>query len=230
MLFFKDPLECEITGETATLYLATDTEKTVITPETTFDPAKPFFVIIHGWNENSTRVEYKDIAAELYLETNGTVVMVDYDEFAHKFYGTCAFIISNTVGDFVTDFIVKRIDAGQIKHSQIHLIGHSLGGQIAGYIGRAVYDETEIKINRISALDAAGPLFSVLVIPLPDISLSADDAVIVDALHTSLLLGALPRIGTIDFYVKGLLGLPILSAACGLFSTRMHNLYIGVIY
>lgn len=44
---------------------------------------------------------------------------------------------------------------------KFHVVGHSLGGQLAGIIGREVYAQSgnTYKLKRITALDPAGPFF-----------------------------------------------------------------------
>lgn len=46
-----------------------------------------------------------------------------------------------------------------VKLDDILLVGHSLGGQITGFVGKHVYKMTGKKLLRIIALDPAGPLF-----------------------------------------------------------------------
>lgn len=67
--------------------------------------------------------------------------------------------------------------------NRFHLVGHSLGGQLAGIIGRNIYYSSgnKMKLKRISALDPAFPPF------YPDIiipHISASDAEFVDVIHT----------------------------------------------
>lgn len=79
-------------------------------------------------------------------------------------------------------------------------MGHSLGGQLSGYVGRAIQDKTnkEKKLKRISALDPAFPPF------YPAIgvtALSEKVAEFVDVIHTDAwLYGAPFRTGTVDFW------------------------------
>lgn len=44
---------------------------------------------------------------------------------------------------------------------KFHLIGHSLGGHLVGFIGRSVFQNSNetFKITRITSLDPAGPFF-----------------------------------------------------------------------
>lgn len=81
------------------------------------------------------------------------------------------------------------------------MIGHSLGGQIAGLVGKNVQNLTGLNISRITGLDPAGPLF------FPSDTenrLTSADADLVVALHTDgLVYGYYYQIGGIDFYANG---------------------------
>lgn len=84
----------------------------------------------------------------------------------------------------------------------LHLIGHSLGAHVAGSAGREFLQLTQEKLHRITALDAANPLFEE---PLPLFeSVTKNDAMIVDAIHTDIaLFGYRKPFGTVDFYPNG---------------------------
>lgn len=60
------------------------------------------------------------------------------------------------------------------------VIGHSLGGQMSGYIGRWIIalSRNRFHLSRISALDPAKPLFYTNFIFLP-MSLSSRDAQVI---------------------------------------------------
>lgn len=84
----------------------------------------------------------------------------------------------------------------------IHCIGHSLGAHMCGLVGK----ESEVSLDRISALDPAGPSFDNT--PAA-VRIDAQDANFVDVVHTNagqLLesrFGMLQSVGDIDFYVNG---------------------------
>lgn len=89
------------------------------------------------------------------------------------------------------------------KLESLHLVGHSLGGQLSGYVGRSIQEKTnkEKKLKRISALDPAFPPF------YPAIGVKAlgpKDADLVDVIHTDAwLYGAPFTTGTVDFWPNG---------------------------
>ena len=63
----------------------------------------------------------------------------------------------------------------------VHIIGHSLGSQIAGYAGEKIQKLTDQKIGRISGLDPAAPLFE----DMPTfVRLDPSDALFVDVIHS----------------------------------------------
>lgn len=87
------------------------------------------------------------------------------------------------------------------------MIGHSLGGQVAGFAGQKVIKLTGSQIRQITGLDAAGPLFEVPKVPRNS-RLSNDDAIVVDAIHTDGgVFGFKEPLGTIDFFPNG--GVPV---------------------
>lgn len=84
-----------------------------------------------------------------------------------------------------------------------HLIGHSLGGEMSGMIGRAVQDQSNgaYKIGRFSALDPAQPLFFEPGQVYPHVS--PNDATFVDVYHTDPTSNGAPSpCGTADFWAN----------------------------
>ncbi|KAG8147808.1 hypothetical protein E2320_022983, partial [Naja naja] len=85
---------------------------------------------------------------------------------------------------------------------KVHLLGYSLGAHVAGIAGSL----TNTKINRITGLDPAGPLFEYAEASR---RLSPDDAVFVDVLHTYIRgspdrsIGIQQPVGHIDIYPNG---------------------------
>lgn len=84
--------------------------------------------------------------------------------------------------------------------SRFHLVGHSLGGQMAGMVGRTIYAKTKkgTKLKRISALD---PAFIAFYYPGIHKAINSHDAELVDIIHTDAwLYGAPVSTGTVDFW------------------------------
>ncbi len=78
-------------------------------------------------------------------------------------------------------------DTNRLDFNRVHVIGFSLGGQIAGFVGKY----TNSQLHTIIGLDPAGPLFSER---NPDGRIDAGDAQYVECHHTNgpglLFLGA----------------------------------------
>lgn len=94
------------------------------------------------------------------------------------------------------------IDDG-LNLENFHIVGHSLGGQMAGLIGRSVDKKSkgESKIARISALDPAFPTFYPSMGTPP---VNKRDANFVDIIHTDAwFYGAPVSTGTVDFWPNG---------------------------
>lgn len=102
------------------------------------------------------------------------------------------------VADVIAGFMEFLYVTGRVRFPELHIIGHSLGGQIAGLTGKAVTQRTNQKIQVIMALDPAGPLFS---IANPDERVASTDGVYVEVIHTNLgRLGFNEPIGQADFF------------------------------
>ena len=103
-----------------------------------------------------------------------------------------------------TERVVRQLNPGYI-----HCIGHSLGAHTCGFFGNALVTDGRKPLDRISAMDPAGPNWYDGLIT-PDIfinspldeKLDATDASLVDAIHTdSDLWGTAFAVGHTDFYV-----------------------------
>ncbi|KAK7504091.1 hypothetical protein BaRGS_00004823, partial [Batillaria attramentaria] len=113
-------------------------------------------------------------------------------------------VVANTrlVGKMAAAMLRRLMQIGAPSQS-FHLIGHSLGAQIAGYIGSEISE-----IGRISGkcLDPAGPGFDTTP---PEVRLDPSDAIFVDVIHTNarpleqMGFGYQQPCGTVDFYPNG---------------------------
>lgn len=101
--------------------------------------------------------------------------------------------------------VLADLHAAGLSFGKVHLVGHSLGAQMSGLIGSSVQSNSKNKliIDRISALDPAGPLFYTLLgaIPILVRKVTSSDAVFVDVIHTDAgYLGEPNSCGHVDFW------------------------------
>lgn len=123
---------------------------------TTHNSAHPTRFIIHGWN-NDQNAAVNKLITEAYL-TRGdfNVIVVDWGAGANTVNYISARNRINEVGPVVATLIDFMNENGLIAFNRLNVVGHSLGGQTAGIVGKKV---TRGIIQTIFALDPAGPLF-----------------------------------------------------------------------
>lgn len=152
-------------------------------------------IIIHGWTHSGTEKWIRKMAAALHEIGDFNIIAVDWGQIAAKNYVLAA-VATRSVGNFVGDFILSL----NTSLENVHVIGHSLGAQVSGFVGKRLGYR---KLGRISGLDPAAPLFEY---PIPFVSswrLTASDAKFVDVMHVQLFWrGVVAPCGTIDFYVN----------------------------
>lgn len=87
-----------------------------------------------------------------------------------------------------------------INLKNVHLLGHSLGAHVAGFVGYKFIG----KIGRITGMDPARPDFEVPILRESKDRLDPSDAVFVDVIHTCAgTVGFVRPIGHADFYPNG---------------------------
>lgn len=182
---------------------------------TSIDLNKQLTVIIHGW-ESSNKSAHIVKVKDKYLEKKDyNIILVDWAPLASN--PTYIMPVSDTkkVASHIIDLLYFLINYGA-SLDKIHLVGHSLGAHIAGYVGSGIEGG---KIKRITGvtgyqyllhtsykniligLDPALPGFLGAEI---DSRLDPSDATFVDVIHTcSGALGYPFNLGTVDFYPNG---------------------------
>lgn len=167
------------------------------------DPANEIKFIVHGWMESANRTYYRGFIDAYLKRGNYNVIGVDWAGPALYEY-SMASRNTKTAGRELGDFIIRLNKLAGIPMENFHILGHSLGAHLAGFAGKRVWSRTGRKIGRISALDAAGPLFE---IPIPvsrNNRLDRSDAEFVDCIHTDGgIFGMVQPIGHVDFYPNG---------------------------
>ncbi|XP_078052318.1 putative phospholipase A1 magnifin [Augochlora pura] len=155
-------------------------------------PGIQSILYVHGFLEDSN-YENVMVVPKAYLDRGDVnVIVVDWGEVALNIN---YFYVSGQVphvGELVGESMVKLGDVIDLKN--LHLIGHSLGAHVVGYVSQFM----NVTLNRITGLDPAFPLFY----PSP-CSIKKTDAEIVVILHTDAGVYGTPiDTGTLDFYAN----------------------------
>ncbi|XP_029173938.1 phospholipase A1 member A-like [Nylanderia fulva] len=154
---------------------------------------KPTVLYIHGFTEHLEKESVQTVL-QAYLKRNDhNIIGVDYGKLVSESYMK-AVINAPRVATVLAKTLNKMVDSG-FDSEKLHIVAHSLGSQVAGYIGRNV----SFQIPRITGLDPAGPFFNFL-----QPCLTSSDARFVDIIHTdSRFYGITKSIGTVDFFPNG---------------------------
>ncbi|XP_076647998.1 pancreatic lipase-related protein 2-like isoform X3 [Halictus rubicundus] len=145
---------------------------------------------IHGYTE-SCDSESVTIIINAYLKTTAcNVIAIDYRQIADNinYFSDASHV--NDVGRAIGNALNVMVAHG-LNPNKIHIIGHSLGGQVSAHIG----SHTKFVIPRITGLDPAGPMF------YTGRYLKSGDAKFVVIIHTDRgFLGQLYSSGDVDFH------------------------------
>lgn len=164
---------------------------------TKLDNTLPVGILIHGWIDSTLSGWMAATSKDWVKYGNTNVCMVDWSRLSFAGYVLASLVNTKIVGYYVTQFIQGLVTNGGFKLADVTIAGHSLGGQISGYVGRNLNGQ----VGKIFGLDPAGPLFTIPVVRPPSEILDPTDAVFVQVIHTSSgLLGAQIKCGHQDFY------------------------------
>ncbi|KAI5695177.1 hypothetical protein M8J75_012253 [Diaphorina citri] len=157
--------------------------------------------ITHGFQENPGFSNSTRFIIDAFKEhTSFNIILIDWSALSGRSATDYPLVVScvrSTIAPHVAAFVNYLVRRG-VDSGDVHLIGHSLGGQLMGVASQYM----DFKVPRITALDPAGPFFDH--VATKSEKLDKDDALVVDVIHTnSLLLGTEGPDGTIDFYVNG---------------------------
>lgn len=170
--------------------------------EPNFRPFLPTVMYVHGFTESTESISVHEVITAYTTNGGYNVLVLDWGPLAGGMY-TKAVANMIKVGKNAAEMLIDIFQAG-LPISSFHLVGHSLGGQMAGLIGHQVQRQSDYQLilERISALDPAGPLFSKMLKMVR--RLNRDDARFVDVIHTDAgFFGDNHRCGTVDFWPNG---------------------------
>ncbi|XP_075156351.1 phospholipase A1-like isoform X2 [Haematobia irritans] len=192
-----------------------------------FDIQKKVVIFVSGWTTDINETDNIEAMAKAYnCQGDYNFVYVNTSNFVQTLYSWSAFN-TDAVGTFIGDGLVKL--AKRIPPGNIHLIGHSLGAQMAGKAGRHFISASgKAPIGRITGLDPANPCFN------EGEKLSGifrGDAAYVDIIHTNTgVLGIAESVGDADFYPAGLGPIKPGCIQFGCSHSRAVDYYIESIY
>lgn len=181
----------------------------------------PVILIVHGWTDTGNDPWIQNLTYAYFSQGNYNIIAVDWRKPAgHNYIASvensrpvgnklnlhfqCNFILLlHFSGNIVGDTIISICKIKNISLKQFHIIGHSLGAHVVGFAAKRVINVTGTKINWVTGLDPAGPLFEI-----PPQSknnrLNNNDGNVVEIIHSDGgILGYFSPLGTIDFFPNG---------------------------
>ncbi|KAH8287984.1 hypothetical protein KR044_011537, partial [Drosophila immigrans] len=178
--------------------------------EPSFSLRRPTVIFITGWGTTINRSNAGPVAKAFACRNDTNFMILDAANFIRTFY-TWAAVNTETIGRFVAEALLK-LDRRYVTRN-VHVVGHSLGAQIAGATGRYYAELGDgTKLPRVTGLDPANPCFYDND-RLP--GTQSGDAKYVDLIITNPgLAGTSDDAGDGNFFVQGLV--PIKSGCTGL--------------
>ncbi|KAB0804666.1 hypothetical protein PPYR_01636 [Photinus pyralis] len=163
------------------------------------DSNKRLIVIIHGWVQGTRGYGMQEVKDAYLFRYDANVVIVNWGRLAFDLYNRAVCKLPK-VAKIVTDFLCLLGQRSDINLEAVHLVGHSLGGQMSGFIGQFSKLVCKQTIGQITALDPAGPLYHNAPI---NRRLDETDANFVSVMHTNGgILGYVSKCGHVDFFVN----------------------------
>ncbi|XP_053395703.1 pancreatic triacylglycerol lipase-like [Mercenaria mercenaria] len=140
-----------------------------------FNSSLPLKIVVHGFWQNGKAQWIQDMTAALLQKEPMSVITVDWGSGSGFPYHQ-ATVNARVVGAETSRLInCLRAHAG-VSVDKVHIIGHSLGAHIAGYVGKTVPG-----ITRITGLDPAEYMYKDTD---PRVHLEKSDAQFVDIIHS----------------------------------------------
>ncbi|XP_053690861.1 pancreatic triacylglycerol lipase-like [Sabethes cyaneus] len=119
------------------------------------DLQTPIAFIIHGWNSSSGEPHFEDMARNYSRFVNSNICLLNWSNLSRYEYDVAAQQSLQMVVAYFTRFL-RFLNANGMSYTKVTLVGHSLGAQISGLVGKNLNGA----IGQIFALDPAGVLFT----------------------------------------------------------------------
>lgn len=172
-----------------------------------FNPDHPIIILSHGWNSNGLIAEkgFGKGFADAYLSVgNYNVFSIDWGDLESWANYPAAASRTRPVGEHAAK-LVKILSEFDVLDN-IHVVGHSLGAHVAGFLAKKVQEMGLGKLKRVTGLDPAQPFFD---LAGPPERIDKTDAEFVQIVHTNSgmiwdgCLSIKKSLGHVDFYPAG---------------------------
>ncbi|XP_017467572.1 PREDICTED: phospholipase A1 member A-like isoform X1 [Rhagoletis zephyria] len=106
--------------------------------DSNFSKTKNTVLYLHGYLEDAN-IESIHVIVDAYLQRDDVnIIILDWGELANGNYMFDAVINCKQLGSVLARYLVNMFELG-LDIKKFHIVGHSLGGQMGGIIGREVY-------------------------------------------------------------------------------------------
>ncbi|VVC37247.1 Lipase/vitellogenin,Triacylglycerol lipase family,Lipase, N-terminal,Alpha/Beta hydrolase fold [Cinara cedri] len=174
----------------------------------------PIKLLIHGYTGHKDYSPNTELRPAYLRHRDLNVISVDYKELVQPPCYVQAVHNVPLVGKCTKMLLLRlfRLRPDLNLHD-LHVIGFSLGAQVAGHVGRLMNST----IQRITGLDPASPLFDTFLVS--NEVLDKSDAIFVDVVHTNIAFkGKFAPLGHLDFYANNAIAQP----GCGTNTSCSH--------
>nr|CAH7760806.1 unnamed protein product [Callosobruchus chinensis] len=162
-----------------------------------FNFNNPTVLFFHGFTESPKAGDYQAMRLSFLGQGDYNIILTNTERLLAGLYYVDAVVNCKYIGKYAAAFVDYLVHRG-LNLPDLHVIGFSLGAQIAGFVGQYI---TSGKLSRITGLDPAGPLYNH--VP-PSMRLDPTDAEFVDIVHSSAaLFGYKYSCGHVDFWPNG---------------------------
>ncbi|XP_023703954.1 pancreatic lipase-related protein 2 [Cryptotermes secundus] len=163
-----------------------------------FDPTIPTKILVHGFAGDGDSANIINSKDAYLAKGNYNIIGVDWSVLCPSPNYIAAARNAVLTGELTAQLVEFLVAEAGARLQDVHIIGHSLGAQVAGFAGNSTITG---KVARITGLDAAYPLFGNAE---PAGRLDAGDAILVDTIHTcGGSVGFREPYGHVDFFPNG---------------------------
>ncbi|XP_055615911.1 pancreatic lipase-related protein 2-like [Toxorhynchites rutilus septentrionalis] len=178
------------------------------------NPNGKIYFVTHGYIESGDRPWIQNLVNALLdndSQGTATVVIIDWRKGSIPPYSQCVADIRliGAIAAHVIHLLYQEL--GMRNLDKVHLMGHSLGSHLCGYVGYFLQRDFGLQVGRITGMDPAEPMFADTD---PLVRLDVSDAKFVDVIHTDAVpwverwprpggLGMHQAVGHVDFYPNG---------------------------